>query len=119
MKQWKSLTECLVRATLPRWTSRVRTPSPAQGFDGLGVVAAPNEGIGAHEGAMRESERSATQFGVAVADAERDVDVTLIDEMLRLTPAQRLRQNDRVASLATRLREAFEVRNAACPSRET
>ena len=68
---------------------------------------------------MRESERSATQFGVAVANAERQVDVTLIEEMLRLTPAQRLRQNDRVASLATRLRQAFAGRNAECPNHET
>jgi hypothetical protein len=37
------------------------------------------------------------------------VDVTLIDEMLRLTPKQRLEQNDRMATLAVRLRTAFEV----------
>jgi hypothetical protein len=36
------------------------------------------------------------------------VDVTLIDEMLRMTVRQRLEQNDRMASLAVRLREAFE-----------
>jgi hypothetical protein len=35
------------------------------------------------------------------------VDVTLIDEMLRLSPGDRLRQNDRVAALAIKLREAF------------
>jgi hypothetical protein len=35
------------------------------------------------------------------------VDVTLIDEMLRLTPKQRLEQNDRMATLAVRLRTAF------------
>lgn len=38
------------------------------------------------------------------------VDVTLIDEMLRLTPKQRLEQNDRMATLAVRLRRAFEGR---------
>jgi hypothetical protein len=38
------------------------------------------------------------------------VDVTLIDEMFRMTPAERLRQNDRMAAFATRLREAFENR---------
>jgi hypothetical protein len=37
------------------------------------------------------------------------VDVTLIDEMLRLTPKQRLEQNDRMATLAVRLRTAFEA----------
>jgi len=72
---------------------------------------------------MRESDRSATQFGVAVAPGEDEetpaVDVSLIDEMLRLTPAERLQQNDRVASLAARLRQAFVVRDAACPNRET
>lgn len=40
------------------------------------------------------------------------VDGTLIDEMLRLTPAQRLRQNDRMAGLAFQLREAFGVPGA-------
>ena len=37
------------------------------------------------------------------------VDVTLIDEMLRLTPKQRLEQNDRMATLAVRLRTAVEA----------
>ena len=35
------------------------------------------------------------------------VDVTLIDEMLRLTPKQRLQQNDRMATLAVRLHSLF------------
>ncbi len=35
------------------------------------------------------------------------VDGTLIDEMLRLSPAERLRQNDRMATLAAELRKAF------------
>jgi hypothetical protein len=34
------------------------------------------------------------------------VDVSLIEEMLRLSPAERLRQNDRAAQLAERLRQA-------------
>jgi hypothetical protein len=38
------------------------------------------------------------------------VDVTLIDEMLGLSPAERLRRNDQMASLAARLREAFRLR---------
>jgi hypothetical protein len=38
------------------------------------------------------------------------VDVTLIDEMFRLTPKQRLQQNDRMATLAVRLRAALEAR---------
>jgi hypothetical protein len=37
-----------------------------------------------------------------------DVDITLIDEMLRLTPRQRLAQNDRMAALAVRLQTAFK-----------
>ena len=42
-------------------------------------------------------------------DAETDaaVDVGLIDEMLRLPPSERLRQNDRMAALAVKLRQAF------------
>jgi hypothetical protein len=38
------------------------------------------------------------------------VDTSLIDEMLRLSPAERLRQNDRMASLALKLRAAFSAR---------
>lgn len=41
------------------------------------------------------------------------VDKSLIDEMLRLSPAERLRQNDRRASLAVKLRAAFSRRE--CP----
>ena len=60
-----------VTSTLPRWTSRVRTPSPAQDFEGLGAVAALNEGIGAHEGGMRgstvaEGECNPVWVGVAI-----------------------------------------------------
>jgi hypothetical protein len=47
------------------------------------------------------------------------VDVSLIDEMLRLTPAERLRQNDRMATLAAKLRAAFETGAARWPSRGT
>ena len=49
------------------------------------------------------------------------VDVTLIDEMLRLTPKQRLQQNDRMATLAVRLRAAFEAggRKPGWTSRDT
>lgn len=45
-------------------------------------------------------------------DAEIDaaVDVGLIDEMLRMSPSERLRQNDRMASLAAKLRTAFAAR---------
>jgi hypothetical protein len=45
------------------------------------------------------------------------VDVTLIDEMLRLSPIERLRQNDRVASLAAKLRAAFDSSAARWPTR--
>ena len=37
------------------------------------------------------------------------VDVTLIDEMLRMTVRQRLEQNDRMAALAVKLRAAFDA----------
>ncbi len=37
----------------------------------------------------------------------RDVDVTLIDEMLRMSPEERLRQNDRMVALVASLQEAF------------
>jgi hypothetical protein len=40
------------------------------------------------------------------------VDVTLIDEMLRMTVRQRLEQNDRMAALSVRLRAAFEATEA-------
>jgi hypothetical protein len=55
------------------------------------------------------------------------VDLTLIDEMLRLSPGERLRQNDRMAALAARLRrwaldiavdrQAARSRPTAAPSR--
>lgn len=38
------------------------------------------------------------------------VDVTLIEEMLRLSPAERLRQNDRMAATAVKLRAGFDAR---------
>jgi hypothetical protein len=45
------------------------------------------------------------------------VDVTLIDEMLRLPLAERLRQNDRAAALAVRLQAAFSAKSEQWPSR--
>jgi hypothetical protein len=47
------------------------------------------------------------------------VDSTLIDEMLRLSPAERLRQNDRMATVAVKLRAGFDARAARWPSRAT
>jgi len=41
------------------------------------------------------------------AEIDATVDVGLIDEMLRMSPSERLRQNDRMAALADKLREAF------------
>jgi hypothetical protein len=46
------------------------------------------------------------------------VDVSLIEEMLRMSPAERLRLNDRMATLATKLQEAFSIRQTQWPSRE-
>jgi hypothetical protein len=45
-----------------------------------------------------------------------EVDVSLIDEMLRLTPTERIRQNDRVLCMIEELRDAV-ARNAARPPR--
>lgn len=78
---------------------------------------------------MRESARIGRDEGIGTEcnptegaddpdEAPVAVDVSLIDEMLRLTPAERVRQNDRVASLAVKLREAFAVGDAACPNHE-
>jgi len=47
------------------------------------------------------------------------VDTSLIDEMLLLSAAERLRQNDRMASLAVKLKEAFSGRQAPWPNRES
>jgi hypothetical protein len=47
------------------------------------------------------------------------VDTSLIDEMLRLSPAERLRQNDRAASLALKLRAAFSARKEEWANRKT
>lgn len=70
---------------------------------------------------MREGEE---RDGAERETSRRDlpgagVDATLIDEMLRLSPAERLRQNDRMATLATKLRSAFGEGGARWPSRET
>jgi hypothetical protein len=46
------------------------------------------------------------------------VDLTLIDEMLRLSPEQRLRQNDRMAALAVDLQEAFAAGANGWPKHE-
>ena len=37
------------------------------------------------------------------------VDLTLVDEMLRMSVRQRLEQNDRMAAQVVRLKAAFEV----------
>jgi hypothetical protein len=37
-----------------------------------------------------------------------EVDVTLIDAALRMTPVERLRLNDRMATLVAKLRDAFD-----------
>jgi hypothetical protein len=52
--------------------------------------------------------RKATIGTDADDEVERPlVDGSLIDEMLRLSPVERLRQNDRMAALAAKLTEAF------------
>jgi hypothetical protein len=47
------------------------------------------------------------------------VDTSLIDEMLRLSPAERLRQNDRMAALAAKLRAGFSARSEQWLNRQT
>jgi hypothetical protein len=47
------------------------------------------------------------------------VDTSLIDEMLWMSPAERLRQNDRMAALAMKLRAAFSGRQGEWSNRET
>ena len=64
---------------------------------------------------MSEGDDRASEQG----SASVDVDLTLIDEMLRMTPTERLRQNDRMATLAARLRESFEACGTSWPSRES
>jgi hypothetical protein len=41
---------------------------------------------------------------------ERGVDITLIDEMLRLEPIERLRMNDRAINAVLELRDAFAAK---------
>ena len=48
---------------------------------------------------------------------EAPVDTSLIDEMLRLSPIERLRLNDRMAALATKLQEAVSGRQGRWPNR--
>jgi hypothetical protein len=47
------------------------------------------------------------------------VDISLIDEMLRLSPAERLRQNDRMAALAAKLKSSFLAGQERWLNRET
>jgi hypothetical protein len=58
-----------------------------------------------YAGAMSERSRQPAADQTAVSAA----DVTLVDEMLRLSVKQRLEQNDRMATEVVRLRAAFEV----------
>jgi len=44
------------------------------------------------------------------------VDATLIEEMLRLSPEERLRQNDRSIAAIEELRRAFQARRANDPT---
>ncbi|HVX94139.1 MAG TPA: hypothetical protein VHK47_04425 [Polyangia bacterium] len=55
----------------------------------------------------------------AGVDVTLGVDATLIEEMLRLSPAERLRQNDRMATLAAKLRAAFETGATRWPNSGT
>jgi hypothetical protein len=51
-----------------------------------------------------------------ISPFDAEVDVTLIDEMLALSPLERLRQNDRVLRMIEELRDAI-ARDAAQPPR--
>ena len=81
----------------------------------------PHSERGSHEGAIAgygPTDLGDSDEGEQGSEAESSgVDLTLIDEMLRLSPIERLRQNDRVASLAAKLRGAFESGAARWPKR--
>jgi hypothetical protein len=47
-----------------------------------------------------------------IPEVRSDVDCTLIESTLRLSVGERLRQNDRMATLTMRLRRAFKVISA-------
>jgi hypothetical protein len=51
------------------------------------------------------------------SDARPLVDVTLIDEMLALTPAERLRQNDRTIRMIENLRRGLATDRPEPPPR--
>jgi hypothetical protein len=51
-------------------------------------------------------------------DAAVVVETSLVDAMLRLTPEERLRQNDRMLRTVKDLRDAFATRRADDASRE-
>lgn len=55
----------------------------------------------------------------AAAGERPAVDVTLIDAMLQMSPVERLRQNDRMAAVAMKLKEAFARKTAEWPSRKS
>lgn len=48
---------------------------------------------------------------------ESEVDVTLIDEMLKLSPVERLRQNDRMLRMIEELRDGVARDAARSPRR--
>ena len=54
--------------------------------------------------------------GDKLEERATSVDPTLIEEMLRLSPGERLRQNDRAAALAARLQAAFSAKTEQWPS---
>lgn len=57
-------------------------------------------------GSQTENPREADREADEALDAER-IDVTLIDETLRMTPEQRLLLNDRMIRTVTELRDGF------------
>lgn len=50
-------------------------------------------------------------------NGDSQVDTTLIDEMLKLTPTERIRQNDRVLRMIEELRDAFARNTDRSPRR--
>jgi hypothetical protein len=58
-----------------------------------------------------DAERSAAHAPGRITVVRPSADVTSIEATLRLSPVERLRQNDRMVNMAARLRDAFAKRD--------
>ena len=67
----------------------------------MSAMSAPDALSALYERQSRDCEPTRDEYGV---------DVTLIDELLRLDPVERLRLNDRAVNAILELRRAFNTR---------